>query len=195
MERTRRQRILGVVEDLATNFLYYDRKESESLPMGELEAAVEAGEISWAEIGAAFTGHLPAALNGPPIGGLTLAAVSAVNRQRCDHWHPGFPDDGVWLGSDWSNAMAGEAGEACNIVKKLRRLDTGFAAGGDSAPPDPATAREWLMAKLAKEIGDVYLYLDLLAQFYGLDLAQCVVHAFNEVSVRQGHPERIEVAG
>jgi NTP pyrophosphatase (non-canonical NTP hydrolase) len=125
---------------------------------------------------------------------LTFAAVSRINRQRCDRWHPGFPDDGVWLGSDWSNAMAGEAGEACNIVKKLRRLETGFAAGGDNAPPDPDTAREWLMSKLAKEIGDVYLYLDLLAQFYGLNLAQCVVGAFNEVSQRQGHPERIEAS-
>lgn len=58
-QQTRRQKILAVVDTAATKFLYYDRKESESLPVGELEAAVEAGEISWQEIAAAFASHLP----------------------------------------------------------------------------------------------------------------------------------------
>lgn len=115
--------------------------------------------------------------------GLTFAEVSAINRQRCERWHPGFPDDG-WTGADWSNAMQGEAGEAGNIVKKLRRIEFGLnAAAGDK--------RDDLLVKLATEIGDTFMYLDLLAQHYGLDLGRCVIDTFNRVSVREGFPERI----
>lgn len=113
----------------------------------------------------------------------TFAEVSRINRQRCERWHPGFPDDG-WTGADWSNAMAGEAGETCNVVKKLRRIEFGLSqAAGDQ--------RDDLLAKLATEIGDTFMYLDLLAQHYGLDIARCVVDTFNRVSVREGFPERL----
>jgi hypothetical protein len=114
---------------------------------------------------------------------LTFRRVSEVNRARCERWHPNFPDDG-WTGSDWSNAMAGEAGETCNVVKKLRRDDFGKVQAA-------ADKRGDLLGKLATEIGDTFMYLDLLAQFYGLDLAQCVVETFNRVSVREGFPERL----
>lgn len=123
----------------------------------------------------------------PAVDNLTFHAVSDINRARCERWHPGFPNDG-WTGADWSNAMQGEAGEAGNVVKKLRRIEFGLnQAAGDQ--------RDDLLAKLATEIGDTFLYLDLLAQHYGLDLARCVADTFNRVSVREGFPERIEVAG
>lgn len=119
----------------------------------------------------------------PPASDLTFHAVGAVNRQRCERWHPGFPNDG-WTGSDWSNAMAGEAGETCNVVKKLRRIEFGLnQAAGDTRPE--------LLTKLATEIGDTFMYLDLLAQHYGLNLARCVVDTFNRVSVRESFPERL----
>ena len=115
---------------------------------------------------------------------LTIRKVSEVNAARAARWHGHFPNHDGFGGSDWSNAMAGEAGETCNVVKKLRRIELGIGAA------EPYT-RESLLAELAKEIGDTYLYLDLLAQFYGLDLAQCVADTFNRVSVREGFPERI----
>ena len=117
-------------------------------------------------------------------GELTFRAVSEINRVRCERWHPGFPADG-WTGSDWSNAMAGEAGETCNVVKKLRRDDFGKVQAA-------ADSRADLVAKLATEIGDTFLYLDLLAQFYGLDIARCVVDTFNRVSNREGFPDYLE---
>lgn len=120
---------------------------------------------------------------GKPVEDLTFHDVSRINRVRCERWHPAFPADG-WTGSDWSNAMAGEAGEACNLVKKLRRDELGMVQAA-------AGKRDDLLAKLATELGDTFLYLDLLAQFYGLDLAQCVTDTFNRVSVREGFPERI----
>lgn len=115
---------------------------------------------------------------------LTFTAVSEINRARCERWHPDFPADG-WTGADWSNAMAGEAGETCNVVKKIRRDDFGKVQAA-------ADSRADLMQKLATEIGDTFLYLDLLAQFYGLDIADCVRDTFNRVSVREGFPERID---
>lgn len=117
---------------------------------------------------------------------LTFQEVSETNRTRCERWHPGFPEDG-WTGSDWSNAMGGEAGEAMNVVKKLRRLDHG--APGRQDPP-----RANLLEMLAEEIADTFLYLDLLAQHYGIDLPKAVVDKFNAVSIREGFPDRLRPA-
>ena len=51
---TRRQTILSTVTDLVSDFLYYDRKDDEELPRGSIREAVEAGEITEAEIVAHF---------------------------------------------------------------------------------------------------------------------------------------------
>lgn len=40
------QRIIDTVTDAALNILYYDRKEDPDLPVGSIEAAVKAGEIT-----------------------------------------------------------------------------------------------------------------------------------------------------
>lgn len=56
--KSRRQTILDIVSDLVADFVYYDRKESESLPLGALDAAVRAGEISVDEIVAHFRASL-----------------------------------------------------------------------------------------------------------------------------------------
>ena len=50
----RRVQILGVVDDLVANFLYYDRKGDEELPMGAIEEAVKSGEVTVDEIVAGF---------------------------------------------------------------------------------------------------------------------------------------------
>jgi hypothetical protein len=42
--------ILVYVEDLVVDFLYYDRKEDEDLPMGAIEQALASGEITKQEI-------------------------------------------------------------------------------------------------------------------------------------------------
>jgi hypothetical protein len=49
-EKTRRQIILDAVTDLVADFLYYDRKEDEDLPVGEIELAIEEGDITAVEI-------------------------------------------------------------------------------------------------------------------------------------------------
>jgi len=128
-------------------------------------------------------------LDGPAA--LTFGRLAEVNRQRAARWHPGYPhaDANVlggasWTGADWSNAMCGEAGEAANVVKKLRRVECGLVGKLDA----PETT---LRAMLAEELADVITYADLLATYYGIDLAAAVATKFNAVSVRQGFPERL----
>jgi hypothetical protein len=57
-ERSRADRILGTVESMIADFLYYDRKEDEDLPRGEIEAAVEAGEVTVDQIVEQFSTEL-----------------------------------------------------------------------------------------------------------------------------------------
>jgi hypothetical protein len=50
MEKSRRQKILDRVSDAATNLVYYDRKEDETLGVGGIEEAIAAGEITVQEM-------------------------------------------------------------------------------------------------------------------------------------------------
>ncbi len=58
----RRTHILAVASDAASDFAYYERKEDETLPRGEIEAAIEAGEITIDEIVSEFSRELRRAL-------------------------------------------------------------------------------------------------------------------------------------
>lgn len=120
--------------------------------------------------------------------GFTFDRLSEVNAQRADRWHHGFPHEtgpNAWVGSDWSNAMQGEAGEAGNKVKKLRRIETGLQGNRGSE------SHESLRGELAEEIADTMIYLDLLATYYDIDLPAAVIRKFNEVSDREDFPERL----
>jgi len=114
---------------------------------------------------------------------LTFSDLRDVNVSRCKRWHPGFPDD-AWTIADWSNAAAGEMGEAANVVKKIRRLQFGRPGALDPTA-------DVLQGMLADEIADTVIYLDLLAAHAGIDLAAAVRSKFNEVSRREGFPEHL----
>lgn len=43
---SRKGRILDQIDDRVSDLLYYDRKEDEDLPVGAIEAAIAAGEIT-----------------------------------------------------------------------------------------------------------------------------------------------------
>jgi hypothetical protein len=47
---TRRETILNTAIDLASNFLYCQRKEDSELPVGAIEEAIRSGEITVDEI-------------------------------------------------------------------------------------------------------------------------------------------------
>lgn len=123
---------------------------------------------------------------GYPDDRLTFAGFSQINRQRAARWHG--EDSEPWTGADWSNAMMGEGGEAANVVKKLRRVETGVTGQADP---------NWdvLVEKLGDEIADTITYLDLLANHYGIDVAEALARKFNFISEREGMPERVYARG
>ena len=82
----------------------------------------------------------------------------------------------VWSLSDWAVAMAGECGEACNIVKKITRVEDGLDQGRHDG-----TTKE-LRAKLADELADTITYAFLLADRAGINMESAVKNKFNRVS-------------
>lgn len=85
--------------------------------------------------------------------GLSFDALRKANVARCEEvFFPLFD----WSPTDWATAMAGECGEACSLIKKLRR--------GDSIPTP----------LIAAELADVVAYVDLLAARLGIDLGEAV---------------------
>lgn len=110
-------------------------------------------------------------------GGLSFDKLRQVNVTRCENaWHK----IDQWSPTDWACALAGEAGEACNLVKKLRRLDSEPSAHREQR------SREELAALIGKELADIVIYADLLAARLRLDLGEEVGKKFNEVSARVG---------
>jgi hypothetical protein len=135
---------------------------------------------------------------------LTFDLLRQRNNTRRDRWHP--PGSEPWSLADWSNAMNGEAGEAANIIKKLRRIETGTDTGPWSIPHSTVPGRtvqldrESQLRILAKgaglELADTVIYADLLAQeltrkYGGYDLGELVAVKFDAVSHREGFPERL----
>lgn len=112
---------------------------------------------------------------------LSFEAIRIANVSRCERWH-GLKD---WSPLEWAGAMCGEAGEAANVAKKLKRID-----GDVRSANNPAT-REIALQKLSEEIGGTFMYLDLLAARCGLSVAQCIRTEFNRISEREGFPERL----
>ena len=95
---------------------------------------------------------------------ITLNALRQANVARCNQHSPNNLYD--WSPAEWGCALAGEVGEFCNLLKKLRR--------GDNVNP----------RDLQDEAGDILTYLDLASARLGFDLDLATVRKFNEVSVR-----------
>ena len=118
---------------------------------------------------------------------LSFDEFRETNRARCEEMAQ--PLDG-WLPSQWSNAMAGEVGEACNITKKMDRIWPANQFKQSWNKPEDQRMEE-LRERLKREIGDVVIYADLLASREGLTLEECVRTAFNEKSVEIGSHRRV----
>ncbi len=99
---------------------------------------------------------------------LTFRRLRETNVRRCQDAFKRCLTD--WSLAEWSNAMAGECGEACNLTKKMLRGDRGGKKD---------------IKELGKEIADVIVYADLLAAAAGIDLEKAVIQKFNEVSDRK----------
>ena len=108
---------------------------------------------------------------------------SEKNRQRCES-PDGFRHSiDSWSLSDWMTAIMGELGEAANVAKKLNRIRDGI-------PGNKETSDE-LRSKLAHELADTFIYLDLTFQSIGFDLATMVTKVFNAKSEQIGSSIRV----
>lgn len=136
---------------------------------------------------------------------LSFDAVRAANKSRAHRWH-GPEGLGSWSPLEWASAMAGEAGEAAeaafdlvaaglavaakagaaaNKAKKLLRMIQGLS--GAKNPISVEIARK----QLGEECADVFIYLDLLCASQDISLEAAIVSKFNEVSTREGFPEKL----
>lgn len=117
---------------------------------------------------------------------LTFRELIAANLSRVARWH----SLESWSALEWAGAMAGEAGEACNAAKKLKRVEDGIA--NHSEDPTRALAdKETASRAVALEIADTVIYGVLLAARVGVDLEGSIREAFNRKSEQYGFPERI----
>ncbi len=115
-----------------------------------------------------------------------LRRLRRINRERRLRWHPDdAPVEAQWSSGDWSNAMMGEAGEAANVVKKIRRLETGVKARNSYS------SLSMLVMDLGDELADMIIYADILAERYNIDLEAAIIRKFNAVSEREGFDERL----
>ena len=114
--------------------------------------------------------------------GLTLDLLRAVNTTRRDEWRE-RDGSAAWTGADWSNEMCGEAGETANVVKKLRRIETGYKG--------PGPTEEHLLEQLAEEVADMIICADLFGMVYGMYLATAVTLKFNKTSEKQNLATRL----
>lgn len=115
-----------------------------------------------------------------------LTHLQETGAARARRWHP-TPEQ-EFTGLEWAGAMCGEAGEAANVAKKLRRVELSLAGNDKSErpalPPD-------LIANLGRELADTLIYMVNVASHYGVNLADATVEAFNNKSAEMGFPERI----
>ena len=75
--------------------------------------------------------------------------------------------------------LAGEAGEACNELKKLERGRIGIAGGKTD------------LEGLREELADILISVDLIAMDLDIDLGAAVARKFNKTSEKHGLKTRI----
>lgn len=114
-------------------------------------------------------------------GSLTFQRFKQINEAKKLRWHAVYTRE--WIGPDWGNELAGEAGELCNVIKKFQRFRAGIEQADFNLPST--------LANLKKEIGDVVICAELVAEFFNISLEESVRYAFNKTSEKNGFPERL----
>lgn len=99
-----------------------------------------------------------------------LRELRACNAIRQSEWDSNDQIDLIYRG----NELAGEVGEACNIIKKIERERLGVR--GSRAT----------LEQLGEELADVVICADLAAMSAGIDLADAVKRKFDATSAKYG---------
>lgn len=99
------------------------------------------------------------------------STLRSANKARQLQWD----GSGAITATYQATELAGEVGEACNVIKKLERERLGLVGSRDT------------VEHLAEELADSVIVLDLIAQRYGIDLfGDAVPRKFNATSRKNG---------
>jgi len=105
----------------------------------------------------------------------TIRELQLAHVARQDEWCANQKPDLSFRG----NEMAGEVGEACNVIKKLERERQGWRGSRDTVD------------HLGDELADVVHAAILCAITAGIDLAPYVISKFNDTSTKNGLATKI----
>lgn len=126
---------------------------------------------------------------------MTLNDIVKASVSRANRWHPSGLEE--WSPLEWAGAMAGEAGEACNAAKKLKRVQTSLKHIDkrlvSSKSLSLMTESESYKEQVAKEAADTILYALLLIAVVNRDPEKIITTVFNQKSEEYGFPERLSV--
>jgi NTP pyrophosphatase (non-canonical NTP hydrolase) len=103
-------------------------------------------------------------------GARAYTTLREANIARQAEWDAGNAIDLAYRG----NELAGEVGEACNVIKKLERERHGIRGSRTT------------VQQLAEELADIVICTDLIAMQAGIDLDQAVRDKFNATSEKVG---------
>lgn len=103
--------------------------------------------------------------------------LRAANIARNKLWNP----DSTITPSFRGNELAGETGEACNVIKKLDRERLGLK--GSRATK----------GQLAEELADIIICVDLIAMDYDIDMHEAVQDKFNKTSRERDLPVQLRL--
>lgn len=106
---------------------------------------------------------------------IAFADLREANQIRQKEWDPSNAITEEYRG----NELAGEVGEACNVVKKLARQRLGLRGSRVTT------------SELSEELADVVICVDLLAMMYNIDLGDAVAAKFNKTSAKYGLATKI----
>ncbi len=127
---------------------------------------------------------------GYPQEGLTVRRIVKASIERANRWHNG--DMNEWSALEWAGAMCGEAGEAANAAKKLKRLECNIESKND--PGRHFTESKSAQQAVIKEACDTILYAVLLMARAGCDpedAETALCNVFNAKSEEYNFPERL----
>jgi hypothetical protein len=62
---------------------------------------------------------------------IAINDLYVVNICRANRWHPHGLEE--WTALEWAGAMTGEAGEAANAAKKLKRMENSIVSLNDES--------------------------------------------------------------
>lgn len=111
---------------------------------------------------------------------------------RAEKWHPRGIEE--WSALEWAGAMCGEAGEAANSAKKLKRVESKLQ--NINAPGRRLIDITTAQIAVANEAADTILYALLLMARVGIDSPDIVIaNVFNNKSEEYGFKERLCIKG